>query len=379
MFYERIAGNDVYNMGPDPPFSFNPSPTNVYLSNPAVSNVTGLQASTPVFPASFTGLAGNNFKLPTSIQYSFMIQRQLRQDATFSVAYVGNSNYHQPEALNINTVPLNDPNRLAICGGNCSYTGSPYNPNLDRFYPGFAGITQVEAAGNSNYHSLQLSLRMNEWKGLTVSGAYTYSHSIDEVDLDLNASLSNPFNRLYDRGSSAQDRRHVATISYIYTLPFLRNSSHFVAKSLLGGWELSGITLFETGTPLNVTLGFDNLGLGGGTTNRADLVASISYPQTRLQWFSTSSFAAPAPLQFGSSGRNNVAGPGRNNWNIALFKSFALPGREGMRFEFRAESFNTFNHTQFNQVNTTRSSGSFGQVTSVFDPRVFQLGAKFVF
>jgi hypothetical protein len=160
--------------------------------------------------------------------------------------------------------------------------------------------------------------------------------------------------------------------------------SHFVTKSLLGAWDILGVTLFQTGVPLSVTLGYDNLVLGGGTTNRADLRGPVTYQQARLQWFSTSSFARPAlrvlaALQFGTSGRNIIRGPGRANWNIALHKAFAISGREGMRFEFRAESFNTFNHTQFNAVDTTLTSGSFGQVTSVFDPRVFQLGAKFLF
>jgi hypothetical protein len=138
--------------------------------------------------------------------------------------------------------------------------------------------------------------------------------------------------------------------------------------------------MFQSGTPLTPTLGYDNLGLGGGTTNLPNVIGTASYPQSVDQWFNTAAFAAPAALQWGSAGRGVLVGPGRDNWKIALFKSFAIPGREGMRIEFRGETYNTFNHTQFNNVNTTFSDkANFGHVTSVHDPRIIQLGAKFIF
>src|SRR5262249_39825273 len=151
-----------------------------------------------------------------------------------------------------NPVSPASPNRMAICGGNCGYTGARYDPNRDRLYPGFASITVTEAAGTSTYNSLQLGLRMNATHGLTVSGAYTYSHAIDIAPGggDLN-TLSNPFDRRYDRGSSFYDRRHVAVLTYVYELPFFRQTGkQSVAHSLLGGWVLSGITTIESGLPL---------------------------------------------------------------------------------------------------------------------------------
>jgi len=284
----------------------------------------------------------------------------------------------------MNPVVPSSPNRLAICGGTCGYTGTRYDPNRDRLYPGIASVTETEAAGTSSYHSFQVGLRMNARHGLTLSGAYTYSHAIDIAPTggDLN-TLSNPFDRNYDRGSSFFDRRHVAVFTYVYDLPVFRDTArHSLARCLLGGWVVSGITTIETGVPLTVTLGNDNLGLGGNTTNRPNTVAAISYPHTVDLWFSKTSFAAPAPLQWGATGRGTIAGPGRDNWNIALFKAFRIPwpgNPEGARFEFRTETFNTFNHTQFNGVGTTFTSGNFGSITSVFDPRVIQFGAKFLF
>jgi hypothetical protein len=84
-------------------------------------------------------------------------------------------------------------------------------------------------------------------------------------------------------------------------------------------------------------------------------------------------------LQFGTAGRNIITGPGRDNWNVSLFKSFAILLREGMRFEFRGETYNTFNHTQFHDIDVTYTDSNFGKVTNVYDPRIIQLGAKLIF
>jgi Carboxypeptidase regulatory-like domain/TonB-dependent Receptor Plug Domain len=380
MFYERIQGNDIYDMGTNPPFSYYPNASNVYLSNPSINVVNGLQASVPTYPSSLRALAYSDYKVPVATQFSFGVQRQLTNSAVLNVSYVGSHGYHQPDVRNINTVPLNDPNRIAICGANCGYTGanSNYNANFDRIYTGYSNINMTEAATGSNYNSLQASVTWRNSKGLTLSGAYTYSHALDYVSGDTN-NVSNPFNRNYDYGSGDFDRRHIAVISYVYELPFFKRSTGF-KRSVLGGWELSGITMFQTGTPLTPTLGYDNLGLGGGTTNRPNVNGAVSTPQLVDQWFSTAAFSAPGALQWGNTGRGSLRGPGRDNWNIALFKSFALPVREGMRIEFRFETYNTFNHTQFNAVNTTFSDKSnFGHVTSTYDPRIIQLGAKFLF
>jgi hypothetical protein len=181
------------------------------------------------------------------------------------------------------------------------------------------------------------------------------------------------------------DRRNIFNVNYIYTLPFFAHSSNALERSALGGWQISGITVAQAGTPLYVNYnGPDALGLGGGTTNRPDLVSKVSYPKTRLSWFGTGAFAAPlAPWKggngFGSAGKDAVVGPGLFNWNISLFKSIQLTSHEGPSVELRFESFNTFNHTQFNGVDTGFSDGNFGQVTSTYDPRTLQLGAKFHF
>src|SRR5207249_10425528 len=128
---------------------------------------------------------------------------------------------------------------------------------------------------------------------------------------------------------------------------FRTNQSRLV-KTALGGWEVSGIVTAETGLPLNITLGGSQGSNGlAQATNRPNVSGSVSLPQTVGQWFNKSAFSSPTIGQAGNLTKGAVRGPGRNNWNISLFKEFVLSESRGSRFEFRAESFNTFNHTQF--------------------------------
>ena len=377
MFYERIGGNEEYNMGQNNvPFAYQPAPTNIYFDNPSTSYTSGQTAATPYFPANVTTV-DRTYKIPTAIQWSLGIQQQLRQNAVLTVSYVGNSNYHQSEGININTLAQNDPNRLGVCGGTCGYAGAALNANLYRPYQGWGTIAPMVLGANSNYNSLQVSFRVTAWKNLTLNSAYTWSHAFDIIDGEIFSNINNPFNARWDYGPAGFDRRQVSVTSFIYKIPLFQASGSQALKSALGGWELSGIALFESGTPVSISGGPDNLGYGGGTSNRENVVAPVTYPGTRFQWFSTSSFAKPGPLQWGTAARNDVVAPGRNNWNVALFKAFQV--KENARFEFRAETFNTFNHTQLGGPSTSVTAANFGQITSTFNPRTFQLGAKFLF
>jgi hypothetical protein len=141
----------------------------------------------------------------------------------------------------------------------------------------------------------------------------------------------------------------------------------------------------QSGAPQSITYnGPDTLGLGGGTTNRPNIVGKISYPKTRLAWFDKGAFAAPvAPWAggtnqgFGNARKDAIILPGFFNFNLAAFKTFAFT--ESLKLQIRAESFNTFNHTQFQNINANTNDANFGQVTSAYDPRVLQLGGKFSF
>ncbi|HVN04988.1 MAG TPA: hypothetical protein VMT86_11255, partial [Bryobacteraceae bacterium] len=374
MFYERIQGNDVYNMGPNPPFGFNPGLNNVFFSTPSISSLNGQAATVPIFPANITALAYTDYKLPVSAQWNFGVQHQISEGSVLSVQYVGNADYHQRDEREINDVPLTDPNRLGIAGlvGN-------YNANIDRPYLGYGNIVLGENAGNTHYESLQVNYRLQNQHGLTFQAAYTWSHSLGIAPGgggDFN-TLSDPYNRAYDFGPTGLDRRQILVLNYIYDLPIFRHSTGF-AGAVLGGWEFAGITLIESGLPLNPTLSYDNLGLGGNTTDRPDIASALGYPKTRLQWFDTGDFSAPAQLAFGDAQEGAIRGPGRINFNLNMYKDFRL-WNEGSKLRFGADFYNAFNHTEFHDVNTSFGASSFGQVTDTYDPRTIELSLKLSF
>ena len=391
-FFERMQGNDIYNAATTPPYFNNPGATNVYMTNPSTSWVTGQTAAQPFFAQGLTNLA-KVYRAPAVAQFSLGVQREVAPSLIWVVQYVGNIAWHQNIDRNINNFPLDTPLsvRCNAGDGNNNYAGDSChnlaNSNIYRSFQGFAGITQQENTTNGNYNGFQTGLRVqNKW-GLSGEIDYTWSHEIDITTYDL-AGVSNPFNIKYDKGSGALDRRQMLGINYIYKMPFFAKSSGLV-KSILGGWEIAGTVTDVTGViPTNqgpgLSISYDPVGLGGGYTNRPDQSAKTTYTKTRAKWFDTSLFSAPVPAWrggpnqgFGNARKDTIVGPGRVNFTTSLYKSFSITERA--HIELRFESFNTFNHTQYNAVNTSYGNSQFGQVTSAFDPRTLELGGKFIF
>jgi hypothetical protein len=387
MFFERVQGNDIYGTSSNPPNAFRPNVSAIYFSNPNTNNQTGQTATAPFFPASFSSLDYNHYSNPATAQFSLGVQRELAPSTVALVQYVGMTAWHQNIQLALNTLPLSDvADRQNVAGG--------ASANLYRIYQGFAGINQVGNTTNSNYNSLQASVRMENRHRLSLQLGYTYSHEIDISSGDLNSTglagsgggLSNPFDANYDRASGTIDRRHVFNANFIYSFPSFENSDAFM-RIVAGGWQLSGVTMATSGNPVNVTYSPDVLGLGGGTTNRPNFNrSSRSYPKKQLAWFNTAAYSAPtAPWAggtnqgFGNAGKDSVVGPGLFNWNLAMFKEFRFTNEVGPRFQLRFESYNTFNHTQFNNPNSGFTNSNFGQLTSTADPRTWQFGGKFLF
>jgi hypothetical protein len=382
--YERVQGNDMYNAGGNVPFSSAASFNNVLLSDPH-NGVLGGTVSVPLVAAGITGLARNNYKLPVSYQFSIGVQQSVGAKSVLSVAYVGTQNRHQSDWREIN---LPDPSLLP---GLVASNGSGLNQVVP--YLGFRGIRLANNEGNAHYNSLQTSLRGKLKNDLDFQFGYTYSKSIDPTtgggngfDLD---NVTNPYvGWKYDVGPSIFDRTNVAFINFVYDIPLLRNSPNRVLKAAVGGWQVSGILNFESGAPLNITLGGTNAGsVIANSNNRPDLTGKISYPHKANQWFDTTAFTAPACVTgadcWGNLGHDALRGPGRNNWNMTVFKKFAFTERVGL--EFRADAFNVWNHTQFignvqqGGISTSTTASDFGKVTSAHDPRTLQLGMKLVF
>jgi hypothetical protein len=383
IFYEKVQGNDIYNLGTTPPFAYDPSVNNVYFSDPSVSAVTGQSAAVPLGPAALTNLR-YYYPHPGTVQFSLDIQHQVAPNVLAFIGYLGTRSWNQNAERGINVLPLN-----AMAEREAVATGSG-NANLYRPYLGYSNILQEENATNSSYDSLQAELRTTSWHHMTLQFAYTWSHEIDVGSFDLGGATSDPYSYKYDKGSGALDRRNIFNANYIWDIPFFMKSHSVLERTLLAHWVLSGVTTAQSGTPVNVVYnGPNTLGLGGDTSNRPNLDAMVTYPKKQTEWFNTSVFSAPvAPWVnpsngnegFGSARKDSVVGPGLFNWNLSLFKTFQFTSNPtGPHLQFRAASFNTFNHTEWNAVDTGFEDSNFGQVTSTYAPRVFQLGMKLMF
>jgi hypothetical protein len=262
------------------------------------------------------------------------------------------------------------------------------DPNsLRTFAPGLGQVFSLQNVADSKYNGLQATLRRNTGP-LTLGVSYTYSHSIDDSSDRSDTTLVNSYNLSSNKASSNFDQRHLLNISYVYKLDSLVNklrfwfsnigyddsaasqsaampeaSSHW-AHLVEDGWELSGITVFQSGTPFSVINGgsstgisvLDNAGVANGTgagsypdvsgnPHQAAPFGGNNYQSIGPILGNPAAFAAPEGLTFGNAGRNFMNNPSRLNFDVALLKHFKIT--EGSNLEFRVEAFNVFNHTQF--------------------------------
>ncbi len=359
IFHERIQGNDIYNIGPNPPFSFTASIFNTSLSNPG----GGAAARFPGSLRTYDGI----YKIPQVQNWNLGIQHRHRAGIVFNVGYVGSAGSYLQTVRNLNQ-PHPDGAELVRDG--------ELIVNQARPYRGWATIQSYENSTNSGYHSMQASVRTEDWKGLTLQTSYTLAKSMDYTSGDVGGTKhQDSYNPRAEHGPSDYDRRHILLFSYVYDLPTPAGWSPGL-KALLGNWTLSGISAFQTGTPLNIGIAGDPHGIGGCPCRpNADGEPNLSSGQNRDRFFNTEAFAAVTPGEFGNLQRNAVRRAGTNNFDISLFKNFPLG--ESSSVQFRAEAFNALNHTQWTGYRATFGGSGFGSVTSARAARVFQFGLKF--
>jgi len=211
--------------------------------------------------------------------------------------------------------------------------------------------------------------------------SYTWSKVIGTNSLHVGNTVQDPYHINASRGPLAFDIPQMFVFSSVYELPFGRGkrwlSSNGPVTWLLGNWNLGGIVSLYKGTPLTVTIPFDNANTGS-TVQRADVVPgqSLTGPKTRQQWFNTAAFRVPAQFTYGNSGLGILRAPGVENVDFTLSKPFRIT--ESKRLEFRFESFNFLNHTNLGAPNTSFGSLTYGTITSAASPRDIQLGLKFL-
>jgi Carboxypeptidase regulatory-like domain len=375
IFHNRVTLNDSTLLGGNPPFQ-----PMVAVSNGSVDNPGGAGGASDL-PF---GIQGQDvvFKHPTSYMWSVGVQREVPLGFVVDATYVGRRGLYLQRERNINQLPVGT-------------ITNPANKDINiaalRPYKGYGAIRVSENAGYSKYNSLQISADRRYTNGLKVGVAYTLGHSEDNAS-DKRDRIWNTYDDTIFWGTSSFDRRHVATIYYIYDLPFWRNGGS-VLKSALGGWQISGATFMRTGTPFSITRTDDIAGVGEGSNGQpADLVGDL-YANANGKFsggvnngvaadqnfiFNPAAFAAPKAGTFGNAPRNLLRNPGDQQWDIAFFKNFALKGTA--KVQFRTEIFNFLNHPNLSGPETDMTKANFGRSTSRDNNRRdIQLALRFLF
>lgn len=357
VFYERIEGNFIFSAINNPPFI---SQSDIADGN--IENPTG--GTTNRFPAALSNSHPIDMKVPRIMNWSLGIQHKLDSETTLDVAFVGSSAANLSRTLNINQLQAGTMQK-----------NPGINANALRPYPGYASINWYVTGSNSIYNSLQLQVKRQIKGGGLLNFSYTWARAITDASA-YNENPMDSYNFKAERGLATYHRAHVAVISYIYPLPFWRTGAEWY-KHVLGGWQISGVTTFNTGLPQNLSINPDQAGIGQ-TAQRPNVVGDWQQGGgKRLQWFNTSAFALPAAGTFGNLGRNVIIGPGTNNWDAALMKNFSI--KERVNFQFRAEFYDAPNHLSWWSVGTTLGTSNFGQITGATDPRTMQFGIRMGF
>jgi hypothetical protein len=379
---------------------------------PTLSQITGFSNNDTTQAPNFNNNSINflslevprHFVSPSTQQWNLTIQQNLRQGWVLELGYIGTKGTHLRETRDaIQAYDVRN-NPITVTGSDgttytiTQNTANNVNARSRAVGLGVGGYQLFADDANSNYNALQSTLTHRYANGLQVEAAYTWSKTIDETSTGntaFNTAVNDQTSLKDSYGLSDFDRAQRLTLEYVYELPFLR-SAHGLLKTAGSGWVVSGITTFQSGTPITV---LDSgagvaLGLGGtGTPTTPELVGTEAQGVThgslrsRLNSYLNASNFTPAPAigpdgstGFGNLGRNTYRGPFQQNWDFTLRKSFAI--RERQRFEFSTDFFNLWNHPVFSSPSfvDVESPSNFGQITSTQgSPRLIQFAGRISF
>ncbi len=361
IFYDSIPWHNVYQLQIAPPFSFfqflflppsfaNPSQGNAPFQ-PGLLEIPFSQIPTPFQYNIFNPDAVT----PYAQQWNLTLENEFLPTWTGTASYVGTTGVHLPSTLDINEAAV-----VPGAGFDSVNSRRPFAPN-------FASILAQSTAWNSNYNALQLNLNKRPQHGLSFLAAYTWSKAIDTISTpqafrNTKGQQTMPmssFNIGLDRGPAAFDVRHRFVFSYLYEFP--RYSGEGALEKVLSGWALNGIVSLQGGLPFTVLDPTDPT-VDGNTNDRADLIGNPEGPETVEEWFNTAAFqrVPTGAGRHGTSGRNNLRGPGLSNWDFSIVKRTNLTERT--KLEFRTEFFNFLNHPNFRVPVSDITSPNFGSI-----------------
>jgi carboxypeptidase family protein/TonB-dependent receptor-like protein len=384
-FASRMPLLDNIFPGGNSPFQPFVSVNNVRVDNPGVS-----LTSTTAAPLTMTGL-NPKLKQPIAWNWNLTFQRELFWNSTLSVAYVAHRGYHGWDVYDINQAPAGT--TLANPG---------VNINALRPYQGFAAIQEEESVVNSMYSGLQVTWNRRLTAGSMFQFSYTFSKSMDNSS-NYRDIVPDTYNTTNLWAPSEYDARHMIVINYLWDIPIFKSQSTLAGK-LLGGWQLSGTAQFQTGSPCGVGTNTDYAGVsstdlgsfGCGSQGQfwvldglpqitGNIAPGIGANASSPKYF-TANYTQPAAGTFNLQPgvRDNIYGPGFQDWNLALFKKFAITDRQA--FEFRAEAYDFINHPNWAAIGATGglnlnpTSSTFGEITGKSTlARNLQLSLRYTF
>ena len=372
-----VNGSYAFKLAVGPPAGTVVFPTLQTLSS-TIDNYSGVEYYPRNMPTDFVQ------QMLVSVQHEFA--GGILLDASYVHTHGTNLNF----ATDIDQAPAG---ALGCTGYNCG------NPN-----PVFNSIAAQIYDGWSNYNALQVRLQKRMSHGVNFQASYTLSKSQDTGTGNGHGSGIDTYQNAYDPAVNYGLSNFNATSTFVgqvvYELPFgtgRQFALHGVADQIAGGWRVSSVFQWHSGTPFNpviqgsVAEGIDpglDSSFSAGSTLYPNLVGNpkVSNP-TLGEWFNPAAYANPAPGTFGNSGRNSLIGPTFFNADFSIGKSFRLP-REGMRLEIRADMYDVFNHTNFANPdanvgytsNGVLADTTAGTITSpVGGQRIIQVGARFSF
>ncbi len=351
IMYDRLEGNQVYNMSGVPPLTYIPY---VYYSN--ISALAGSASSGLVGPTGINPALYGDVPFTRVQNTSLSIQRAFRGSMVLEVGYVGNWGYHlnQSGGINLNAVPLG-----ARFTNIDSTNGKPLSDNLLRVkYPGYGNLSRNILNGYSNYHGLQTSLQRRYSKGLMFGMSYTYSKSLGVTSY--NVLL--PDNNKWYYGPNGNYRKHIFAFNYSYDIPNLgKRLNNKVLGVLTDHYTLSGITTAQSGPPIypqcNSSTGAEisgspNLTAGGTGGTRCLVVGNPMANVPAGLIYNPAAFALPQAGTIGNMGNNPIRGTGFSNWDVVFTKVVPVGLGENRVFKLALQAYNVFNQSEFNGWNT---------------------------
>ena len=386
VFLDRFPQNQIGLLVTNPPVVI--TPVTYYTS---IANL--LSSPLNLSPSTVYGIQ-RDFKPVSVYNWSFGIQQNVGLGMVLDVAYVGDVSKHGMQTRNLNATPYGT-NFLAASID--ATVNRPLPVNFLRPVKGYGDILYMEFASNSNYHALQTQLTRRLGARLALHASYTWSKVLDVADTV--TSVVNPVldYRSRNYGPAGFDRRQNLALNYVYNLPAFGERGHPVFRLLLNDWAISGISSFISGAPLPINYSFvtatDVTGAAGaGIDSRVDLTCNPVLPhdeRTFYRAFNTTCVQAPARsgLGIGNASKFPFTGPGVENFDVSLFKSFRLGASDARRVQFRLETYNSWNHAQFTAVDVNarfdargaQVNQGFGQYTATSASRRAVLGVKLYF